>query len=57
MDSISSLPLNRNIYKKKKFEANIVKLPGFCASWLSTNFCVVNPFEVTSEAVIINRVL
>jgi hypothetical protein len=55
MDSISSLPLNRSI--KKKFEKNIVKLPGFHVSWLSTNFCVVSPIEVTSETVIINRVL
>jgi len=33
------------------------KLPDFHVSWLSTNFCVVSPFEVTSETVIINRVL
>jgi hypothetical protein len=49
--------LSIGIFTKKRFEANIVKLPGFRVSWLRTNFCVVSPFEVKSEAVIINRVL
>jgi hypothetical protein len=56
MGSINNLPLNRIIYKIM-FEANVVKLPGFHTSWLSTNFCVVSPFVVKNEAVTINTVI